>query len=235
MSVKIALIEDHAGTLEALSQLIDGWPNLACVGRYLTAAEAIDKAPDAEPEVVLVDLELGAESGVECIRQLKVRLPRASILVFSRHDEPDWLFPALQAGASGYLLKDSAPSALLDGILAAHRGEAPMSSAIARKVLAYFRQGGATAVGLGATPRTGRPAAEPNAASSLRRDEELVLELLAGGRNTNEAAAELGVSLRTVSYRLERIKAKLHARTSAQAVAKYVARRREGGGPEART
>ena len=235
MSIRIALIEDHAGTLEALGRLIDGWPNLACVGRYLTAGEAIAKAPAAKPQVILVDLELGADSGIECIRRLKVRLPRASILVFSRHDEPDWLFPALQAGASGYLLKDAPPGELLDGILAAHRGEVPMSSAIARKVLEYFRQTGGRAVGLGAAPPVSGPAAQTNPASSLTRDEEFVLEQLAAGRTSKQVATELGVSLRTGSSRLERIREKLHARTSTQAVAKYLAHRRDRGGSEPRT
>ncbi|MBU6399914.1 MAG: response regulator transcription factor [Verrucomicrobia bacterium] len=230
MAIAVSIVEDRPSTLAALTQIISGWPNLQCVSRHRTAEEALREVPPLKPDVVLVDLELPRMSGTECIRLLKPLLPDAAILVYSRHDQADWLFPALQAGASGYLLKDARPSALLDAIVDASRGETPMSSQIARKLLEYFRRNGQTAK---SAPQGSSSASAPTTSSegtselALSAGQERILQLLAAGRANAEIAAELNLSQRAVSYRLEEIRVKLHAANRTQAVAIYLSCKRD--------
>jgi DNA-binding NarL/FixJ family response regulator len=94
---------------------------VTCAGAHASAEEALRKVAVAKPHVVLVDLSLGKVSGVDCIRGLRDLMPETPILAYTRHDDDQWLFPALAVGATGYLLKDGSPSELLDAILAAHR------------------------------------------------------------------------------------------------------------------
>src|SRR5215510_15206838 len=119
MAIKVSIIEDDPGTLDILARLIDGWPALVCVSRHARLAHAISKIPEVKPDVVLVDLELGKNaSGIECIRALKDKLNETQFLVYSKHNHAKWIFPALREGASGYILKDEAPTVLLEAIQA---------------------------------------------------------------------------------------------------------------------
>jgi DNA-binding NarL/FixJ family response regulator len=156
--------------------------------------------------VVLVDLELGKNgNGIECIRQLKEKLRTTQFLVYSKHDHGRWIFPALREGASGYILKDEPPSVLLEAIHAAHRGESPMSSQIARLVLQFFRNQ--------------RDAARELEKLTARQVQ--ILELATRGARDSDIARELGIGVRTVGTHFRQIYETLHATCRAAAVAKF--------------
>ncbi len=206
MAIKVSIIEDDPGTLDTLAQLIDSWPACTCVSRHARPAHALSKIPAQRPDVVLVDLELGKNgSGIECIRELKEKIKTAQFLVYSKHDHAQWIFPALREGASGYILKDEAPSVLLEAIHAAHRGESPMSSQIARLVFQYFRDQRDTARQL----------------EQLTSRQAEILQLASKGARDSDIADELGISPRTVGTHFRQIYETLHAKCRAEAVAKF--------------
>jgi NarL family two-component system response regulator LiaR len=206
-SITVSIIEDDPGTLETLSRLIDGWSPLVCVSRHSRPAPALSQIPALKPEVIIVDLELGRHgSGIDCIRALREKLPSASILVYTKHDHPNWIFPALREGASGYLLKGEDPLTILEAIHAAHRGEAPMSAVIAREVLQFFRNQ--------------REAARDVANLTKRQIE--ILELASKGERDLDIARKLQISPRTVGAHFHQIYRTLHAKCRAEAVAKFV-------------
>jgi DNA-binding NarL/FixJ family response regulator len=208
MAITVSIIEDDAGTLETLAQLIDGWPPLVCVSRHARAANALAQIPALKPHVIITDLELGkSSSGVDCIRVLREKLPKTPILVYTQHDHGKWVFPALREGASGYLLKSEGPSTLLDGIHAAHRGESPMSAVIAREVLGYFREQ--------------RDAAREVGKLTERQTE--ILDLASRGARDSDIGEKLGISVRTVGAHFRQIYETLHAKCRAEAVAKFAA------------
>src|SRR5206468_5058257 len=109
---------------------IDGTRGLRCLGAYRTAEDAIIHIPTATPDVVLIDLNLPRMSGVECVRQLRARLPALKIVALTKYEDADHIFQALKSGANGYLLKKRPPAELLEAILEVHRGHAPMSSEV---------------------------------------------------------------------------------------------------------
>jgi DNA-binding NarL/FixJ family response regulator len=215
MAITVSIIEDDAGTLEALAQLIDGWPPLVCVSRHTRAASALSQIPALKPHVIITDLDLGRNgSGIDCIRALRQKLPNTPILVYTKHDHGQWVFPALREGAAGYLLKGETPSALLEAIHAAHRGESPMSAVIAREILQYFRQQ--------------RDAARDLAKLTPRQTE--ILELASKGERDSDIGEKLGISIRTVGAHFRQIYETLHAKCRAEAVAKFAAASPPGKG-----
>jgi len=183
----------------------------------------VREIPALAPDVILVDLELPDIPGVECMRQLRQALPKVVLLVYSGHDQEEYLFPALQAGAVGYMLKGGPPEELLGGILAAHRGEVPMSSQIARKILAHF-QHTAEATDPAKIP-PGKPSAvhENQLVEKLTPQERAILDFLAVGRSTKAVSDELGLCVRSVHSRLATILSKLQVPNRTAAVALYSA------------
>ena len=219
--IKVSVVEDHAGTLDALVRLINGWPGLTCVSGHRSGLDAVREIPALAPDVILVDLELPDLPGVDCMRQLRSVLPKAVVLVYSGHDQAEYLFPSLQAGADGYLLKGGPPDELLGGILAAYRGEVPMSGQVARKILAHFRH--QAEVAEKAKTRAEKPHSPHESAllEDLTIQERDILDLLGAGQSTKALADGLGLSVRSVHSRLAGILVKLHVPNRTAAVALY--------------
>ena len=208
MSISISLVEDERDTRVFLAALIDRTDGLRCVAAYPNAETALKGIHLNPPDVLLMDLNLPRLSGVECVRQLKPRLPRLKILMLTKYEDADHIFQALRAGADGYLLKRKIASHLLQAIQEVRRGGAPFSSEVAACVLAFFHEQGKCAVETAAlTPR-----------------ERQVLDLLAKGYLYKEIAAKLGIGLQTVNGYIKSIYEKLHVHSRAEAVAKYFAR-----------
>lgn len=203
----VMVLEDHAGTRHALGALFQGSPGFACTGTYATARAALRQIPSERPDVVLVDLDLPDLSGVEFIRACRPRHPAIQHVVLSIHDAPDYVFPALQAGATGYLVKGTPPVRLLEAVAAVAAGGSWMSSQIARLVLRTLQVPDA-------------PAADR--LGDLTRREFEVLQRLSSGLRYDEIAACLGVSTRTVSSHLQNVYRKLHVHSAAGAVAKLL-------------
>src|SRR5690606_3960837 len=137
--IGVFVIEDLDPVREALALLLGWTPGLACVGAE-ASAEAALAAAGVAPDVVLLDVGLPGMSGLEALGPLRQRWPRAEFLMLTVHDDPDAVFEALKAGASGYLVKTTPPAEVLEAIRSLHAGGAPMSASVARKVVSAFRQ-----------------------------------------------------------------------------------------------
>ncbi len=204
MAIAVSIVEDDPDLRATMVALIGGTPNFTVQGAYGSAEEALRNILRSLPGVVLMDIHLPRLSGIECVRQLKARLPDLLIVMLTVSDSADDVFPALAAGASGYLLKRTPPAQLLQAIEEVHQHGAPMSPPIARMIVQTFFQ-------------RGQPAPEP-----LTEREELVLRHLAKGWRYKEIAADLGVGVETVHTHIRHIYAKLHVTSRTEAVVKYL-------------
>jgi DNA-binding NarL/FixJ family response regulator len=206
MAIKVALVEDNVGLRVSWAGLISRAAGYQCVCVCGSGEAALKQVPAAMPDVVLMDINLPGMSGIECTALLKHRLPAVQILIVTVHNDNNRVFAALEAGASGYLLKRTGPAALLEAISDVTRGGAPMTGEIARKVIASFQ----------------RPAPAPLEEARLTPREEDILGLLTRGYANKEIAETLGVGFETVRTHLCNIYEKLHVRSRTEAANKYL-------------
>jgi DNA-binding NarL/FixJ family response regulator len=209
VSIGIAIVEDDVPAREIIAGWIRSADGFKLVGEYDDAETAIADLPQRKPSVVLFDINLPGMNGIECVRKLKPRLPDTQFLMVTVYEDANHIFDALAVGASGYLLKQTRRSELLDALKDVHAGGSPMSSQIARKVVQSFRRN-----------ETGNTGTDGEAAELSNRERE-VLELLARGYLYKEIAEQLKISVPTVNTYIRRVYEKLHVRSRAQAVAKY--------------
>lgn len=202
--IRIMIIEDHRDVREGLKLLINGSPGFECVGAYRTVEDAligIDR--HARPDLILTDLGLPGMSGIEGIKLFRDRLPDTAILALTIYENNDKIFNAFCAGATGYLLKNTAPARLLESLKEAVTGGSPMSPEVARRVVALFRD------------------FQPVSASyDLTPQERQLLKLLVEGHHKKTAADVMGISFHTVSFHLRNIYLKLQVHSKSEAVAK---------------
>jgi DNA-binding NarL/FixJ family response regulator len=208
MKISVAVVEDNPEVLKNLVHFINEAPGFHCVCSCRSAEEALHAIPQSAPDVVLMDIELPGKSGIECTALLKARLPTLPVMMLTVYEDNDAIFNALKAGASGYLLKRSAPTKLLEAISELRHGGAPMTSEIARKVIASFHRA--------------RPEAHAHPQDKLTERELEILQLLARGYATKEIADKLQVSYDTVRYHLKHIYDKLHVHSRTEAVIRYL-------------
>jgi DNA-binding NarL/FixJ family response regulator len=206
MSIQISVVEDDKALRNAIKEWIASDKRLKIVSEHGNAEEAVAQLPAKAPDVVLSDINLPGMSGIECVRQLKARMPNTQFLMLTVYDDTDRIFQALAAGATGYLVKRASRNELLAAIVEIHRGESPMSSGIARKIVKSFQRS--------------EPAA--SAADKLAPRERQVLELLAQGHLYKEIADQLQLSVPTVNCYIRSIYEKLQVHSRAQAVAKFL-------------
>lgn len=206
MSIKVSIIEDDSSLRRFISESVSGDKRFRVVSEHPSAEDAIALLPAAAPDVVLSDINLPSLSGIECVRQLKPLLPATQFVMLTVYDDTERIFEALAAGATGYLVKRSSRDALLSAIADVHRGESPMSSGIARKVVKSFQ----------------RTEAEPKPDYKLAPREKQVLELLSQGFLYKEIAAQLELSIPTVNSYIRSIYEKLQVHSRSQAVAKFL-------------
>ncbi len=138
--IKVAIVEDDIRFRKSLRRVIESKPGLTCIAEYGTGAEAIEHIPRDLPDVVIMDLNLPDSSGADVTARLKSQLPDISVVILTVYNDADHIFKALRAGAGGYLLKQATAGEILEAITEAHRGGAPMTSEIARKVIAAFHE-----------------------------------------------------------------------------------------------
>lgn len=139
-TIKVAIVEDEVRFRRSLRSVIESEPGLTCVAEYGTGTEAIEHIARDRPEVVLMDLNLPDFSGAEVTARIKSLLPDISVVVLTVYNDAEHIFKALRAGAGGYLLKQATADEILEAIAEAYRGGAPMTSEIARKVIAAFHE-----------------------------------------------------------------------------------------------
>ena len=207
--IKVALVEDQRDTRESWSRLISSFSDFECTCTCASAEEALRMIPEAKPDLILMDVFLPRMSGIECTARLKAMQPGTPIVMLTASDEDEILFLALESGADGYLLKRTKPADLRAAMLDVLNGGAPMTSEIARHVVASFRRRGS---GL-----------DPSISLSAREEETLVL--LTKGYSNKEIADQLSLSIETVRSHLKNIYTKMHVRSRTEAVAHYMSRR----------
>ena len=202
--ITVSIVDDESGLRRSISAFINGAPGFRCVSTYSAAREALRGLPADRPDVVLMDINMAGMNGIECVARLKALYPKMQIVMLTVYEDAEQIFKALTAGASGYMLKRLTPAGLLDAIREVHEGGSPMSSSIARKVVASFQKSSA-----------------PGMAGRLSTREQMVLERIAKGAPYKQIAAELEITVPTVRNYLRRIYDKLHVETRTEAVAKY--------------
>lgn len=210
--IKVAIVEDDKGIRQSLEWLLESSSEFSCVAACGSAEDAWQVLPKAAPEVVLMDINLPARSGIECTARLKELLPSVQVIMITVYDDSEKVFNALRAGASGYILKRAAPERILQAIREVHGGGVPMSGEIARKVLGVFRE-----------PAS---ASGPSEDQNLSRREQEILELLAQGCSNKDIASKLSISVETVTWHLRHIYSKLHVRSRTQAALKFLSFRK---------
>ena len=209
MIISVAVVENDAETCAGWVKLLEGHPRVKCVAACESGEAALRRIPDCRPQVILMDINMPGMSGIRCTSLLKKLLPKAQILMLTAYSHNNYLFEALKAGASGYLLKSISPEELISSILEVVDGGAPMTGQIARRVIEAFRT----------------PAPKGLEEAQLTSRENEILELLAKGYANKEIAGYLKCSGGTVRSHLQSIYEKLHVHCRTEAAAKYL------GGP----
>lgn len=204
VSVLVSIVEDDASIRQILTEWISRAEGFRCHSVHDSAESALAKLPEEKPRIVLVDINLPGQSGIECVRRLKPTMPDTQFMMLTVYEDTGHIFDALKAGASGYLLKRTPREELIASLKQVQEGGSPMTSYIARKVVQSFYQ----------TP------AERNETEGLSPREREVLELLARGYFYKEITEALGISMSTVNTHVRRVYEKLHVHSRAQAVAK---------------
>jgi DNA-binding NarL/FixJ family response regulator len=208
-TIRVAIVEDRREIRDGLATIINGTPGFQCTGAYRSMEDALQRIDNELPDVVLNDIGLPGMSGIDGIRILKERHPGLLVLMLTIYDDDDRIFEALCAGASGYLPRKTQPARLLESLREVVAGGSPMSPEVARRVITLFR--------------TFRP--PDDAHYELTPHEIRLLRLFVEGHNYRTAAAELGVTVHTISFHLRRIYEKLQVHSKSEAVAKALRNR----------
>ncbi len=206
MEIKVAVIEDQKQTREMLAILINGSDGYECLNTFENGEDALALIPALAPDVVLVDIHMpGGITGIECVARLKAACPAVQFVMCTSLEDSETIFAALQAGATGYLVKSTPPVKILEAITDAHTGGSPMSSQIARKVITFFQH------------KDDKVNAERD---KLSGREQEVLSYLSKGYRYKEIAGLLFVSIETVRKHIHNIYEKLQVNSRTDALNK---------------
>ena len=199
--IRVYLADDHPIVRRGIRDLLETEPELEVVGEAADGREAVAGVEAVDPDVILIDLVMPGMDGIEAIRQIKAARPESRILVLTSFATDDKVFPAIKAGALGYLIKDTAPEELVRAIYQVHEGQATLHPTIAHKLLAEISE-----------PEPVPPTPDP-----LTSREVDVLQLIARGRSNQEIADTLVISVATVYTHVSNILSKLHLASRTQA------------------
>ncbi|QIF05745.1 response regulator transcription factor [Roseimicrobium sp. ORNL1] len=201
----VVIVEDDPGLREQLLLVLKSAHDIECLYAVNSGEEAVRLIPTNPPDVVLMDIQLPGMSGIDCVAVLKKSLPDLEFIMLTVYEDAERIFRALKAGASGYLVKSSAPEKLFEAIRDVHSGGAQFSAHIARRVVQYFHG----------------PAKPAQETEKLSPRESEVIELLASGYIYKEIADKLGIGTETVRTYVKNICAKLRVKNRTEAVAKH--------------
>ena len=208
--IRVAIVEDLEEVIEGLSTFIQQDSETELTGVYRTAEAAVLELPIIKPDIVIMDIGLPGMTGIECIKRIKLFTSQIQFMMFTVYENNDQVFEALKAGASGYLLKKTAPLQIIESIKELYRGGSPMSAPIARKLVSFFQ---------------GREGVIKDEAAILSAREKEVLEKLANGLLYKEIAELLHISFHTVRQHIGNIYEKLHVQNKTEAINKVYGKR----------
>jgi DNA-binding NarL/FixJ family response regulator len=207
MEIKVAIFEDNHALRESLQQLINTVDDMICTGAFPDANKLIRNIEMANPDVVMMDINMPGISGIEAVQLIKEKFPDVQIMMQTVFEDNDKIFAAICAGASGYMLKKTAPQKMIEAIRETCHGGAPMTASVAVKVLQMFR-----------SQSFGRK----NEFLDLSGREKEILALLVQGKSYKIVASECFISIDTVSTHVRHIYEKLHVHSKSEAVAKAI-------------
>lgn len=205
--IRVAVVEDETEQRLSVVELLGSAAGFELVASCGSAEDAIRAIPATKADVVLMDINLPGQSGIECVRQLALAMPNTQFMMLTIYEDHSSIFESVKAGATGYILKKTPGPKLLEAIRDLHEGASPMSGQIARRVLAAFRQA------LTAEP-------SPRQESPLTQVEQKVLQRLGRGLLYKEVASDLGVTISTVRTHVNHIYRKLHVSNRTEALLK---------------
>lgn len=208
MKKRICIVEDDRDLREALCMMIQFTEHYELAGSFENAEKAIQFLPEAKPDAVLMDINLPGENGIQCVNKLKSINPNYLFLMCTSYEDDEKIFKSLEVGASGYILKTEGPAKIINALDELFEGGSPMSSSIARKVVASFS----------------KMESQNRLTESLTTRENEILELLAKGQMNKEVAHQLDISTGTVRKHIQNIYEKLHVNTRVEAVNLYLKR-----------
>lgn len=200
-TIRVVVADDHTLVREGTRHLLEQQGGIDVVAEAADGHEALTLVDRHRPDVVIVDIGMPGLNGIEVTRAVKAAHPDIAVLILTVHDDDQYVFALLDAGAAGYLLKDVGGGELVRAVQAVHAGEAVLHPAIAKKVLDRFR-----------------PSGEPRRPDELTERELGVLKLAAAGRSNKQIALDLGVSVRTVHAHLAHVFDKLGVASRTEAV-----------------
>jgi two-component system, NarL family, response regulator LiaR len=193
--IRVLIVDDHAVVRQGLRTFLELHPEIAVVGEAADGLSAVQMADQLKPDVILMDLVMPGLDGISATRQIRAQQPATQIIVLTSFTEDDKVFPAIQAGASSYLLKDVAPDSLVEAIRAVYRGEARLHPDVARKLMEQVAQG--------------RPRETTSTPDDLTARELEVVRLVALGNSNQQIASALFISDKTVKTHISNILSKL--------------------------
>lgn len=202
--ITVSIVEDDKEIRESLAILLNGSPGFECIGTYGSCEAALDGIESELPDVILMDISLPGMSGIEGIKNIKAKYASIDFIILSIHENDEYVFDALCAGATGYLLKETPPAKILDAIEEVINGGSPMSTQIARMVVSSFK-------------------VKPSPDLTTREQE--VLSNLCDGKSYKKIADTLFISEETVRRHLKNIYKKLEVHSKSEAVAKAIKER----------
>jgi DNA-binding NarL/FixJ family response regulator len=205
--IHVVIIEDIKEIREGLQILIDSSDGFTCRKTFANAEQAIEELPSLYPDVALMDIHLPGINGIEAVRRLKNLSPDTQFIMSTIYEDDENIFESLKAGASGYLLKKTAPSKILDAISEVHHGGSPMSSQIARRVIASFQHKNSI-----------------DETNILTPKEKEILKELSKGLRYKEIADEMKISIETVRSHARKIYEKLQVQSRTEALNKVYGR-----------
>jgi DNA-binding NarL/FixJ family response regulator len=201
-AIRVLVVDDHAVVREGIRHVLSAQQGFDVIGEAANGVEAVTRAEELRPDVVLLDISMPGGTGLEATPVLLQRLPGVRVLILSVHDHEEYVLQSVRSGAHGYLRKDSSPAELREAVRAVHQGEAFFSAPVARQLSAALR----------ADAERQQRTSRLDALTARERD---VLVGVAGGSTNKEIAAHLGISPRTVESHRESLMKKLGIRTVA--------------------
>ena len=205
--IRIIIVEDLQEIRDGLLQLLKQQDDFSVLSAFADGTDSMPGIIEAQPDIVIMDINMPGISGIECIRQIKDLCPDTQFMIFTIYENDDKIVDALAAGASGYLLKKTSPEKMVEAIKDLHHGGSPMSSQIARKVIGYFKE------------------TKPEDHNQLTKKENEILLLLSKGFLYKEIAGKLSITMGTVTQHIHHIYEKLHVANRTEAINKVFGRK----------
>jgi DNA-binding NarL/FixJ family response regulator len=211
---RLVIVDDHELTRASLRNMLDDEPDIEVVGEAANGREALLLCSRLRPDSVLMDVRMPEMDGLAATREIKQRYPQIRVVILTMHENPDYLFEALKAGAAGYVLKDAPQEEVVEAVCRVQEGESPLDEELAARLLRRLAaESERRGILIGREGHHGEPPAQ-----ALTRRESEILGLMKLGKSNRQIAEELGISLATAKNHVEHIITKLGVSDRTQAV-----------------